>query len=844
MLTNAEFIDSMYQNVLLRTPDTGGRAYFLNRLDQGLATRTNIAETFLTSAEVQDIPTGLAGIYQAVLGRQPDLFGLQSWAGVIHSGATLTQVAQQMSKSTEFAQKYAGITSSSSLIDMIYQNALGRTADAAGLAYWQGIYNATGDLGGVATSVALSDEGRARNDATMKKTLIWHAVIGNEPTAAQIAALPNDSSALAVAIMQQPTASQSAFSFWENTGTLYGNLTLTGAVVLDLPNNTLTMNNATQSLTQGSLPSAIHADFSLLSPPTEAPTQAPTTTTTTTTTEPTEAPPTVYLVTVTGDDANNTYVGSDLNDSINGGKGNDAITLGSGVDSIYFADSYANNGMDTINQFTLGTDQLNLTAFLNKTTTTLSMLAINAAQNLQQAWSNGDVLVLQGHNLNTDSAIASLFGTGRPIANPTGAAKAVVIAADVTGDAGIWYLANQVDTLYITPDEITQVGLLTGINNLLDQNTLISLRASTQANALARVIYDTNSLLESTSNDGSIRNSITITSIADGFVGRIGSAIGTVTNVPAGLTAKLIKTSDTTATLSLIGKATTHTLANSTTNLTVTFAATSFLSGKAAIDAVRNDLNVDFLDLNIQENRGILTLVGAVPNNTSIDLTKDSITSGTTPVSLVSGSLGAVTTVDLSGVTTTAGIIPTISVIGSSAMDAFISAPTGAKLSGGGGIDGYLLGNGADTVVFESSAAMNGIDVISNFKLGAAGDTLDFSAFLNVTGKNNIATKNAISTTALAWNNGDVLVVQGDTIDTAAKVAALFGAGKVFAAPTGQAKAVVVVSDLIGDSTVWYITNQSTLGITAIDSTEVQEVALLTGINNLSLVGFAANNFA
>jgi hypothetical protein len=87
-------------------------------------------------------------------------------------------------------------------------------------------------------------------------------------------------------------------------------------------------------------------------------------------------------------------------------------------------------------------------------------------------------------------------------------------------------------------------------------------------------------------------------------------------------------------------------------------------------------------------------------------------------------------------------------------------------------------------------------------------------------------------------------VVQGNAIDSASDVAALFGAGKVFAAPTAQAKTVVMTSDIVGDTKVWYVTNQTTAGITSIDASEVQQVALLQGINNLSLIGFAAINFA
>lgn len=119
---------------------------------------------------------------------------------------------------------------------------------------------------------------------------------------------------------------------------------------------------------------------------------------------------------------------------------------------------------------------------------------------------------------------------------------------------------------------------------------------------------------------------------------------------------------------------------------------------------------------------------------------------------------------------------------------------------------------------------------------------LDFSQFLNVTGKTNITTRSADSTNAVAWANGQVLVVQGDSVNTATEIASLFGAGSVFAAPTPPAKAVVISADLVGDATVWYVTNKS--NVTSIEVGEVEQVAILTGINNVSLLPFVAANFA
>ena len=53
---------------------------------------------------------------------------------------------------------------------------------------------------------------------------------------------------------------------------------------------------------------------------------------------------------------------------------------------------------------------------------------------------------------------------------------------------------------------------------------------------------------------------------------------------------------------------------------------------------------------------------------------------------------------------------------------------------------------------------------------------------------------------------------------------------------------MLITSDIVGDAKVWYITNQADLANITAD--EIQQVANLDGIHNLTLVGFAAANFA
>lgn len=95
--------------------------------------------------------------------------------------------------------------------------------------------------------------------------------------------------------------------------------------------------------------------------------------------------------------------------------------------------------------------------------------------------------------------------------------------------------------------------------------------------------YSTSSFSEAPTNDGSISTVSTITLANDTFTGTNGDNWSSlVSNVPAGLTASLLRTSATTATLSFTGKATAHAAADSITNLTVIFTDAAFTGGSAS----------------------------------------------------------------------------------------------------------------------------------------------------------------------------------------------------------------------------------------------------------------------
>ena len=75
-------------------------------------------------------------LYGAVLGRAPDAIGLGHWTAALESGAAgLSEVAAGLAASAEFAARY-GAPGNAGFVSLLYANVLGRVPDLAGLNSW------------------------------------------------------------------------------------------------------------------------------------------------------------------------------------------------------------------------------------------------------------------------------------------------------------------------------------------------------------------------------------------------------------------------------------------------------------------------------------------------------------------------------------------------------------------------------------------------------------------------------------------------------------------------------------------------------------------------------------
>lgn len=101
-------------------------------------------------------------LYQTAFNRAPDAAGLQYWTAQLAAGTqTVSQLVQSFANSAEF-KAGLGAMSVSSEVTALYQNALGRTGDAPGTAYWTQVANTGGASGAANLLRGFSDSVEAQ----------------------------------------------------------------------------------------------------------------------------------------------------------------------------------------------------------------------------------------------------------------------------------------------------------------------------------------------------------------------------------------------------------------------------------------------------------------------------------------------------------------------------------------------------------------------------------------------------------------------------------------------------------------------------------------------------------
>jgi hypothetical protein len=139
---DAAEVARLYYGLLDRAPDPGGLQAFTNALESGASPQL-VAQSILSSPEYENTSIGQSNasfvqyLYSTALGRTADAPGFQSWETALNTGTlSRADVVNGFLDSFEFQSDFAG-QSNATYINEVYEVALQRPAEPQGLAGWE-----------------------------------------------------------------------------------------------------------------------------------------------------------------------------------------------------------------------------------------------------------------------------------------------------------------------------------------------------------------------------------------------------------------------------------------------------------------------------------------------------------------------------------------------------------------------------------------------------------------------------------------------------------------------------------------------------------------------------------
>lgn len=160
-------VTALYQRLMLREPTEAEITSGLSVISGGgeSALEAQLAAT-PEAVEVQTVILPIIGLYQGILVRTPEPSGLSFWTDAIQSGSqTFTDLIRSFAETSEVQARFPELgddVSNEELVNLFYQNILGRVPDAEGFTFWlNALSNGTATISDFVSDFIGSDEAQA-----------------------------------------------------------------------------------------------------------------------------------------------------------------------------------------------------------------------------------------------------------------------------------------------------------------------------------------------------------------------------------------------------------------------------------------------------------------------------------------------------------------------------------------------------------------------------------------------------------------------------------------------------------------------------------------------------------
>lgn len=185
-MSSVTFIQQLYSRFLGRDADSAGVNYWQQQLDGNSVNAVQATLDFIQSSEFSDTVAPIARLYYATLDRIPDADGLLYWITAYQNGTPISQISNGFMASDEFQSKYGDLSENRDFLNQLYQNVLGRAADSAGIDYWLELMEQGLSRSDVVDGFANSAEFSQAKGADIEILLIYHGILGTQPSQAEI----------------------------------------------------------------------------------------------------------------------------------------------------------------------------------------------------------------------------------------------------------------------------------------------------------------------------------------------------------------------------------------------------------------------------------------------------------------------------------------------------------------------------------------------------------------------------------------------------------------------------------------------------------------------------------
>ena len=204
MATTLETVSSFYKNMLGRDASASETAYWVGRIDSGAQNVADVVTAFTVSAEAATNVAPIVELYFTAFGRAPDTAGLQYWISAKQNGMSLGQITQAFTQAQEFAP--SAKSDDTGFLTTLFQNALGRAPDAAGLSYWTAQLANGMSRDQVLSSISDSRESDSSVAVKAQVALTYNGLLGRAPTTAELTTIVQNQGQKTLADLIKSTA--------------------------------------------------------------------------------------------------------------------------------------------------------------------------------------------------------------------------------------------------------------------------------------------------------------------------------------------------------------------------------------------------------------------------------------------------------------------------------------------------------------------------------------------------------------------------------------------------------------------------------------------------------------